>query len=79
MEPIKDKEKVKRMFSQGQTTLIDTSSGYKYNMTARCLKDNNYASIAQIERSGQALNRVIFQCTYCFSRFEANQDEICIR
>jgi hypothetical protein len=79
MEPIKDREKVKKMFTQGQTTIVNTQTGYKYTMVTRCPKDKNYASIAQIERSGQALSRVIFQCPYCFSRFEANQDEICIR
>ena len=78
MEPIKGSEKVKKMFAQGQTTLVDTQTGYKYTMVARCPKDNNYASIAQIERSGQALSRVIFQCPYCFGRFEVNQDEVYI-
>jgi hypothetical protein len=78
MEPVRDAEKVKRMFLQGQPTLVDAKSGYKYSMVARCAKDGNYASVARIERSGQALSRVIFQCTSCFSQFEVSQDEICV-
>ncbi len=66
------------MFAQGQTTFADTQTGYKYTMVARCPKDDNYASIAKIERSGQALSRVMFQCPYCLSRFEVNQGEIYI-
>jgi hypothetical protein len=76
MEPVRDAEKVKRMFLQGQTTLVDPESKYKYSMVARCLKDGDYASVARIERSGGTLSRVIFQCTSCFSQFEVSQDEI---
>jgi len=78
MEPIKDSEKVKKMFAQGQTTLVDTQTGYKYTMVACCPKDDNFASIAQIERSGQTLIRVIFRCPYCYSQFAVDQDEIYI-
>jgi len=76
MEPVRDAEKVKRMFLQGQPTLVDPESKYKYMMVARCPKDGSYASVARIERSGRALSRVIFQCTFCFSQFEVRQDEI---
>ncbi len=76
MEPVRDAEKVKRMFLQGETTLVDPESKYKYSMVARCLKDGDYASVARIERSGGTLSRVIFQCTSCFSQFEVSQDEI---
>ena len=76
MEPVMDAEKVKRMFLEGQTTLVDSESKYKYSMVARCLKDGDYASVARIERSGGTLSRVIFQCTSCFSQFEVSQDEI---
>ena len=76
MEPVRDAEKVKRMFLQGETTLVDPESKYKYSMVARCLKDGDYASVARIERSGGTLSRVIFECTSCFSQFEVSQDEI---
>ncbi len=76
MEPVRDADKVKRMFLQGETTLVDPESKYKYSMVARCLKDGDYASVARIERSGGTLSRVIFQCTSCFSQFEVSQDEI---
>ena len=76
MEPVRDAEKVKRMFLQGQPTLVDPESKYKYSMVARCPKDGDYASVARIERAGGALSRVIFQCTSCFSQFEVSQDEI---
>jgi len=79
MEPVKDIEKVKRMFAQGQPTLVDAQTGYKYSMVARCPKDGNFASVARIERARQSLSRVTFQCTSCFSEFEVGQDDIYVR
>lgn len=79
MEPIKDKEKVERMFSQGQTTLVDTSSGYKYNMVACCPQDGSFSSVAQMEKTSEGLSRVIFRCPNCSNLFEARQEEIYIR
>ena len=76
MEPVRDTEKVKRMFAQGQPALMDAQTGYKYTMVARCPKDGNFASVARIERAGQSLSRVTFQCTSCFTEFEVGQDDI---
>ena len=79
MEPVKDTEKVKRMFAQGQPALVDAQTGYKYTMTARCPKDGDFASVARIERVEQSFSRVTFQCTSCFTEFEVGQDDIYIR
>jgi hypothetical protein len=79
MEPIKNKQKVKEMFSQGQTNLIDTLTGYKYNMAAYCPKDGSIASVAQIEKTSQGLSRVIFRCPHCSNLFEAKQKDIYVR
>ena len=76
MEPDKDIQKVKRMFGMGQPFLVDPQSGYKYSMVARCPRDNSYASVSQIEKEGQALTKVVFQCSSCSKLFEANQDDI---
>ena len=78
MEPVRDIDKVKRMFSEGQTTITDRASGYRYSMVACCPKDGSLASVARTEKSGEALSRVIFQCTSCFNQFEASQEEIYI-
>ena len=79
MEPVRNTEKVKRMFAQGQSELVDPQTGYKYTMVARCPKDGNFASVARIERAGQSLSRVTFQCTSCFTEFEVIQDDIHVR
>ena len=79
MEPVKDTDKLKRMFVQGQSTLVDAQTGYKYSMVARCPKDVNFASVARIERAGQSLSKVTFQCTSCFTQFEVSQEDIYIR
>jgi hypothetical protein len=79
MEPVKDTDKVKRMFVQGQSTLVDVQTGYKYSMVARCPKDGNFASVARIERAGQSLSKVTFQCASCFTQFEVSQEDIYIR
>ncbi|RJO62947.1 MAG: hypothetical protein C4542_01300 [Dehalococcoidia bacterium] len=78
MKPVKNIVRVRKMFDQGQPFLIDPQSGYKYSMTARCPKDSSYASVAQIEKEGQTLSRVVFQCSSCFNLFEVKQDEICV-
>ena len=79
MEPVKDPEKVKRMFEQGQPALVDVQTGHKYDMVAHCPKDGNFASVARIERAGQSLSKVTFRCTSCFTEFEVSQDDIYIR
>jgi hypothetical protein len=79
MEPLKDAERVKRMFAQGQPVLVDAQTGHKYSMVAPCPKDGNFASVARIERAGQSLSRVTFQCTLCFTEFEVGQDDIYVR
>lgn len=79
MEPVKDIEKVKKMFAQGQSELVDAQTGYKYSMVARCPKDGDFASVARIERAGECLSKVTFRCTSCFTEFEAGQDDIYIR
>jgi hypothetical protein len=78
MEPVKDIEKVKRMFAQDQPNLVDTRTGYKYSMVARCPKDDNYAFVARIERTRNSLSKVVFQCPSCSIQFEASQNDIYI-
>ena len=79
MEPVKDTERVKRMFAQGQPALSDAQTGYKYSMVARCPKDGNFGSVTRIERAGGSLSKVTFRCTSCFNDFEVGQDDIYIR
>ena len=79
MKPIKDTEKVKRMFLQGHPDLVDSQTGYKYSMVARCPKDGNFSSMIRIEREGHSLSKVTFCCTSCFTEFEVSQEDIYIR
>ena len=79
IEPIRDTDRVRRMFAQGQPELVDVQTGYKYSMVAHCPKDGDFASVARTERAGRSLSKVIFRCTSCFSEFEVSQDDIYIR
>ena len=79
MEPVKDIEKVKKMFAQGLSELVDAQSGYKYSMVALCPKDGNLASVARIEKAGQSLSKVTFRCASCFTEFEVDQEDIYLR
>ena len=79
MEPVRDIEKVKTMFAQGQPTIVDGETKYKYSMVARCPKDGDFASVTRIERAGECLSKVTFQCSSCFTEFEVSQDDIYIR
>ena len=66
MKPVKDAEKVKKMFARGEPFYVDTKTGYKYSMTAICPLDGGYGSVARVDKAGQALSSVTFQCTNCF-------------
>ncbi len=79
MKPVKDLHKINRMFEQGQITIIDSETGYRFTITAKCPKDGYFASIFKIERREQALSNIIFECPICFHQFEANRDELYIR
>ena len=79
METVKDGEKVKRMFVQGQPDLVDVQTGHKYSMVACCPKDGTFASVARIERAGQSLSKVTFRCMSCFTEFEVSQADIYLR
>ena len=79
MEPVKDIEKVKKMFAQGQSELVDAQSWYKYSMVALCPKDGDLASVARIEKAGQSLSKVTFRCASCFNEFEVAQEDIYLR
>jgi hypothetical protein len=79
MEPIKDKAKVASMFSQGQASLIDASSGYRYTMVACCPQDGSFSSVAQTEKTSAGLSRVVFRCPRCSVLFEAGPEDIYIR
>ena len=79
MEPVKDAERVKKMFAQGQLELVDMQTGYKYSMVALCPKDGDIASVARIEREGQSLSKVTFRCASCFTEFDVAQDDIYVR
>ena len=76
MEPEKDTQKVDTMFRQGVTSLIDTASGYKYNMVARCPRDSSFSSVAQTEKTFDGLSRVVFKCPQCSNLFEVKLDDI---
>lgn len=79
MKPVKDTEKVKRMFLKGQPELVDLETGYKYSMLARCPKDGNFSPVARIERAGESLSQVTFRCASCSTEFEVSQDDIYVR
>jgi hypothetical protein len=78
MKPAKDTAKVEKMFARGEPFLVDPASGYKYSMVARCPKDGTYASVAQIEKEGHTLSRVVFMCPKCFDLFEGKAEDISV-
>ncbi len=78
MKPVKDIEKVTKMFTEGQINVVDTQTGYKYSMVARCPKDRNFASVVRIVREGKSLSKVTFRCALCSTEFEVSQNNIYI-
>jgi hypothetical protein len=76
METMKDFEMVRRMFEQGQLTLVDPESKYRYSLTAFCPKDREPAFVERYEKAGRSLSRVVFHCGACGSDFETGMENI---
>ena len=76
MEPVKDSERVQKMFAIGEPTMIDPESGYKYSLIAYCPKDNHLATLTQIERKANCLNSVTFECPTCRQQFAPRKSDL---
>jgi hypothetical protein len=76
MKPVKDSARVEAMWQSGQPFYTDKESGYRYTMVAKCPKDGGNSSPAQVYKQGQAIDRVVFQCSVCGDRFEAARGDI---
>ena len=78
MEAMKDQARVKKMFAAGEITMRDPKSGYRYSLAAICPKDGSISYVKLFDKSGQALSRVIFECSTCFDHFEARTKDIMV-
>jgi hypothetical protein len=79
MKPVIDSQKVKKMFARGELFYVDPQTGYKYSMTARCPRDGGFGSIARVDKTGQVLSDITFQCTICSTPFKVHQEDIYIQ
>jgi len=78
MEAIENPGMVKRMFTQGEVTMVDPESKYRYSLVTKCPKDGDYSFVERYERFGHSLSRVIFKCGRCSNQFEARVADILV-
>jgi hypothetical protein len=69
---------VKKMFDQGEISMIDPETKYRYSLTAKCPVDGEYASVSRFEKSGHSLARVTFKCEICSTEFEVPQAKVMV-
>ena len=78
MEAKKDAKRVKKMFAEGEVSMVDPVTKYRYSLTARCPKDGENALVGRYEKSGHFLTRVTFKCIICSTQFEVPQAQIMV-
>lgn len=76
MEMKNDPAMVRKMFDQGQPTLVDPETKYRYSLTARCPKDKEAAMVERYDKAGHALSRVVFRCAGCGTEFETPMENM---
>jgi hypothetical protein len=69
---------VNKMFDEGQLSMVDPETKYRYSLTAKCPGDGEYADVARYDKVGHSLKRVVFKCTLCASEFETPQEKIMV-
>ena len=79
MEKTNDVEKIKQMLSAGHLTIPDPSTGYQRAIYAHCPRDRHDSAIYRIERSGEAISRVVFICPICSKHFDTLPEEMFLR
>ncbi|MBI4333243.1 MAG: hypothetical protein HY673_18420 [Chloroflexi bacterium] len=80
MEQGNELEKIRQALSQGRLTVPDPVTGYHRSIYGRCPGDGNFSSnVSRIERSGQAITRVVFNCTVCGADFDAAPEAMLLR
>ncbi len=72
-------EKIKQMLSAGQLTVRDPATGYHRALYTHCPEDGYDSSVYRIERSGEAITRVIFRCPICGTQFDTVPEKMFIR
>lgn len=75
----KELQRIKEMLSKGQLSTPDSETGFHHSLYACCPKCDEESSINRVERSGLAINRVVFRCTICCEDFDANVDSMFLK
>ena len=75
----KELQQIKQALTSGKLTVVDPATGYHQNLYTHCPRDGVDASVYRVDRSGEAITRVIFRCSICGKEFEAGSRAMFIR
>ena len=78
MEAVKSPTRVKKMFAEGEISMVDAVSKYRYSLVAKCPKDGELSYVERYEKKGKSLGDVTFKCATCFDQFEAKIKDIMV-
>jgi len=78
MEAKKAPIMVKEMFAEGEVSMVDQKTLYRYSLTAPCPRDGENAFVQRYEKSGHSLRSVTFKCPVCSTVFEVPTAQIMV-
>lgn len=78
MEAKKAPNMVKKMFAEGELSMVDPETKYRYSLTAKCPMDGEPSSVARYDKSGHSLQRVVFKCEICSAEFEVPKSKMMV-
>ena len=82
MEKFKDLKLINQTLDKGETTCLDSETGYRYSLCAICTNDGNECSISSFERSigeGLKITGVSFSCPICDTKLDAKPEDMFLR
>jgi hypothetical protein len=74
-----DLEIIKQMLSSGRLTIPEPDTGFHRTIYSKCPKDRHECSVHRIDRSGEAITRVVFRCPICTEQFIAGPEKMFLR
>jgi hypothetical protein len=70
---------IKQALAAGRLTVPDKSTGYYRSIYACCPAEGHESPVHRIERSGNSISRVIFQCPICSGQFDMQPKNMFLR
>ncbi len=72
-------EQIKQALSAGRLSIPDLATGYHRSFYACCPADGYESPVYRVDKSGEAITRVVFRCPICSEQFDAVPEKMLFR